>query len=70
LSNIACETWKRDCSGSGDAATSRSYVRSLHVTKPSGAFFLTTLRRFFGSSPAFASALAFSISCSGAYTTT
>ena len=43
-------------------------------TKPSGGFFLTTWRSFFWSSPNFAVALAialtFSMTCSGACTTT
>src|SRR4028118_1410751 len=38
--------------------------------EPSGGFLRTTLRRFFGSSPAFASAFSFSTTCSGACTTT
>ena len=37
---------------------------------PCGGFLRTTLRRFFGSSPALASGFAFSITCSGACTTT
>ena len=36
----------------------------------SGGFLRTTLRRFFGSSPALASAFSFSTTCSGACTTT
>ena len=38
--------------------------------EPSGGFLRTTLRRFFGSSPALASAFSFSTTCSGACTTT
>src|ERR1700684_4218218 len=37
---------------------------------PSGGFLRTTLRRFFGSSPALASSRSFSTTCSGARTTT
>ena len=37
---------------------------------PSGGFLRTTLRRFFGSSPALASRRSFSTTCSGACTTT
>ena len=43
---------------------------SSQLTKPSGAFLRTTLRRFFGSSPALARAFSFSTTCSGAWTTT
>ena len=70
LSSIAWLTAKLDCSGSGSAATSRSNVGSPQATKPSGGFLRTTLRRFFGSSPALASAFSFSTTCSGACTTT
>ena len=41
-----------------------------HETKPCGGFLRTILRRFFGSSPALASAFSFSTTCSGACTTT
>ena len=47
-----------------------SKVLSVQPTKPSGAFLRTTLRRFFGSSPALASAFSFSTTCSGACATT
>ena len=70
LSTIAWVTRKLEVSGSGSAATSRSKVGSPQATKPSGGFLRTTLRRFFGSSPALASAFSFSITCSGACTTT
>ena len=70
LSSMAWLTAKLDCSGSGSAATSRSKVGLPQPTKPSGGFLRTTLRRFLGSSPALASAFSFSITCSGAWTTT
>ena len=50
--------------------TSRSKVGLPQETKPGGGFLRTTLRRFFGSSPALASAFSFSTTCSGACTTT
>ena len=70
FSSIAWLTLKLDFSGSGSAATSRSKVGLPQETKPSGGFLRTTLRRFFGSSPALASAFSFSTTCSGACTTT
>ncbi len=70
FSSIAWLTANRDFSGSGSAATSRSKVGWPQDTKPSGGFLRTTLRRFFGSSPAFFSAASFSTTCSGAWTTT
>ncbi len=66
LSTIACETAKLLVSGSGGASRRRSYVLSVQLTCPSGAFLRTILRTFFGSSPAFSSILRFSITCSGA----
>ncbi len=69
-SSIAWVTLKREVSGSGSEAISFSKVFSLQLTKPSGAFFRTTLRRFFGSSPALARAFSFSMTCSGAWATT
>jgi hypothetical protein len=62
LSSMECETTRFDVRGSGSAATSRSWVFSVQETKPSGAFFRTTFRRFLSSSPALASALRFSTS--------
>ena len=70
LSSIAWLTAKLDFSGSGSAATRRSKVGLPQETKPGGGFLRTTLRRFFGSSPAFASAFSVSVTCSGACTTT
>ena len=69
-SSIAWVTRKREVSGSGSEAISFSKVVSVQPTKPSGAFLRTTLRRFFGSSPALASAFSFSMTCSGACATT
>ena len=70
FSSMAWLTVKLEVSGSGSAATSRSKVGWPQETKPSGGFLRTTLRRFFGSSPALASAFSFSTTCSGACTTT
>ena len=67
---MAWLTAKLDCSGSGSAATSRSNVGWPQDTNPGAGFLRTTLRRFFGSSPALASARSVSITCSGAWTTT
>ena len=64
------DTRNCDVSGSGSAVTSRSNVGSPQPIEPSGGFLRTTLRRFFGSSPALASACTFSTTCSGACTTT
>ncbi|CAM5409118.1 hypothetical protein SNARM312S_08376 [Streptomyces narbonensis] len=69
-SSMMLVTLKREVSGSGSEPISFSKVVSLQATKPSGAFLRTTLRRFFGSSPAFASAFSFSMTCSGACATT
>src|SRR6266511_1258687 len=70
LSSMAWLTVNCDVSGSGSASISRSNVGLPYPIEPSGGFFRTTLRRFFGSSPAFASARSLSITCSGAWTTT
>jgi len=70
LSSMPWLTRIRDASGSGWAATNRSKVSALQVTLPSGGFFRTTLRCFFGSSPALARAFTFSTTWSGAWTTT
>ncbi len=63
-------TRKREVSGSGSDWISLSKVVSDQATNPSGAFLRTTLRFFFGSSPAFFSAFSFSMTCSGACATT
>ncbi len=60
----------RETSGSGSASTSRWNCSSVQVTNPSGGFLRCTLRCFLGSSPAFCSARWFSMTCSGACTTT
>ena len=60
----------RGVSVSGAAAIRRLKASSFHTTKPSGGFLRFTLRRFLGSSPAFARSFAFSISNSGAKETT
>ena len=65
-SSMPWDTWKRDTSGSGEAACSFLKVSSLQPTKPSGGFFLTILRSFFTSPAALASILTFSMMCSGA----
>ncbi|OLE30293.1 MAG: hypothetical protein AUG44_01595 [Actinobacteria bacterium 13_1_20CM_3_71_11] len=70
MSSIAWLTAKLETSASGSAATSRSNVGLPQPICPSGGFLRTTLRRFFGSSPALASAFSFSTTCSGACTTT
>jgi hypothetical protein len=74
LSTIAWVTVKLLVRGSGSAATSRSKVGLPHETMPSGGFFFTTRRRAKAASPALARALAkdfsFSMTCSGAWTTT
>ena len=70
FSSIEWLTRSRDTSASGSAATSRSNVSSVQVTKPSGGFLRCTLRCFFGSSPALSIALWFSTTWSGACTTT
>ena len=70
LSRVEWLTRIRETIASGSAATSLSKVCSLQVTAPSGGFLRWTLRRFLGSSPALASAFSFSMTCSGACTTT
>jgi len=55
---------------SGAASINLSNVLWFHVTNPSGAFLRLTFLSFFGSFPALATALAFSISYSGASATT
>lgn len=69
-SSIAWLTVNRDRSISGSAVWSLTKVSSSQPTNPSGAFLRWTLRRFFGSSPALASAFSFSTTCSGACATT
>ena len=68
--SIAAVSCSCGTSGSGSASTSRSKVDSLQFTNPCGAFLRTTFFSFFGSSPALAIEAAFSISWSGAITTT
>jgi hypothetical protein len=70
LISIAAVSFSCGTSGSGAAAMSRSYDPSPQLTTPVGAFLRTIFLRLAGSSPAFASATAFSISHSGAMTTT
>ncbi len=70
LISIAAVSFSWGTSGSGSAATSRSKDASPHDTNPAAAFLRTTFRSFFGSSPALRSATSFSISWSGASTTT
>lgn len=70
LMSMALVICMDEVSVSGSASTSLRKDGSPHETKPSGAFLRTILRRFLGSSPAFSSALRFSLSCSGACTTT
>jgi len=70
LSNMEWLTRIRETNGSGSASTSRSKVALFQVTNPSGGFLRWILRSFLGSSPALATALAFSTSWSGACTTT
>ena len=69
-STIACDTWNDDVSGSGGASRSRSNVLSVQLTCPDGACLRTIFFCLRGSSPALASALRFSMTCSGACTTT
>ena len=70
LSTMVVVTWNWLVSVSGAASRSRSKVLSVQLTRPSGAFLRTILRRLRSSSPALASALAFSMTCSGAWTET
>ena len=67
---MAWSTRIRDTSGSGVASRSRANVSSVQLTTPSAGFLRWIRRSFFGSSPAFATARALSIACSGACTTT
>lgn len=69
-SSMVCVTRKREVSGSGSEAISFSKVPCDQPTNPSGAFLRTTLRRFLGSSPAFARAFSFSMTYSGAWAST
>ena len=69
-STIACVIRMRETIGSGSAPMSRSNDACPHETNPSGAFLRLILFFFFGSSPALATARAFSMSCSGASATT
>ena len=57
-------------SSSGSAVSRRSYVDSDQVVRPCGADFLRSRLSFFGSVPARWRSRKFSISCSGAWTTT
>ena len=68
--SIAAVSFSCGVSGSGSAATSRSYEPSPQVIWPAGAFLRTIFFSFLGSSPALRTAASFSISCSGASTTT
>ncbi len=70
LSTMAWLTWNWLVRGSGSASRSRSKVESVQFTAPAGAFLRTTFLSFFGSSPALASSLRFSMTCSGAMTST
>ena len=63
-------TWNWPVRVSGAALRRREYVLSVQLTRPSGAFLRTILRRLRSSSPALARALALSMTCSGAWTTT
>ena len=69
-STMAWLTRIRETSGSGVPLTSFSNVPWPQETKPSGGFLRWTRLSFFGSSPALRTSRAFSISCSGASTTT
>ncbi len=70
LMSIAAVSCRCGESGSGWASTSRSNDAALQFTNPAGAFLRTTFLSFFGSSPALRTATSFSISWSGASTTT
>ena len=67
---IAWLTRILETSVSGVALRRRSNVSSVQPTTPSAGLERWSLRSFFGSSPALATARAFSIACSGACTTT
>ena len=60
FSSMEWVTTKLDVRGSGGDSTSRSNVGWPQPIVPGGGFLRTTLRRFFGSSPALASARSFS----------
>ena len=70
LSTMVVVTWNWLVRVSGVASRRRSKVLSVQFTRPSGAFLRTILRRLRSSSPALARALAFSMTCSGAWTST
>ena len=70
LMSIAAVSFSCGVSGSGSAMTSRSYEASPHVICPAGAFLRTMRLSFLASSPALRTETSFSISCSGASTTT
>ncbi len=68
LSSMPCDTWKRDASCSGWAPMRRLKVFRSQLTKlRSGGLRLTT---FLPSRAAFSLSLMFSMTCSGACTTT
>ena len=74
FTSIALSTFIRDTSGSGSPETSLSKVCSVHTTVPAGGFFSCGFDRFLGFAALRASeralAFSFSITCSGACTTT
>ena len=70
LSRVAWLTRSWETSGSGGEATSLSNTASSQATKPFGGLDLTSLRVRRGSPATFFSACSFSITCSGACTTT
>ena len=70
LMSIAAVSCKCEVSGSGSASTSLSKDPRPQLTTPVGAFLRTIFLRLAGSSPALRSAASFSISQSGAITTT
>ena len=67
---VAWLTRMRETSDSGTASRSRAKVSSVHAISPSAGFTRCTFLSFFSSLPAFATRRAFSIACSGAWTTT
>ena len=79
LTSMALSTFIRDRNGSGAPATSLSKVASVHTTVPAGGFvscafdfrfasWCSLIAAFFAA--AFALAFSFSMTCSGAWTTT
>ncbi len=70
LMSIAAVSDSCGTSGSGSASTRRSNDPRPQLTTPVGAFLRTIFLRFAASSPALRSAASFSISHSGAITTT